>query len=261
MKSVGFVYHDVVANGHEDASGFAGRAPARYKLSWPQFEEHLEAIAAAGRAPTLIGDVQAHCEAPAPIFLTFDDGGASSVEVGERLADRGWRAYFFVISDRIGRPSFLDGEGIRALRDAGHAIGSHSRTHPERMSQCPWPELVDEWQRSSDRLGEILQEQIQVASVPGGFYSVEVAKAAAAAGIRVLFTSEPRIRSWSVDACLVLGRYSITRATPAATARRLAEGSVAPRMLQATSWSAKKVAKRLPGDPYSKLRNAILQRR
>jgi peptidoglycan/xylan/chitin deacetylase (PgdA/CDA1 family) len=260
MKVVAFVYHDVVASGEMDSSGFPGRAPARYKLSREQFQEHLEAIAVAGRSPSLLDDQPPEARPGPPVVLTFDDGGASAVEVGERLAQLGWPAYFFIVSNCIGRPAFLDVDGIRALRAAGHAIGSHSLSHPVRISDCDWDRQLDEWRGSAHRLSEILEEPVTVASVPGGFYSEQVARAAAAAGIETLFTSEPKMHSWTVDGCLVLGRYSITRTTSAATARRLAEASLVPRVRQATSWSLKKYAKRLPGDPYGKLRRAILER-
>ena len=260
MKVIAFVYHDVVANGEVDRSGFPGRAAARYKLTTNQFEQHLEAIRAAGRPPSLIPDKEVDGGSAPPVVLTFDDGGASAADVGERLTQLGWPAYFFVVSDYIGSPSFLDADGIRALCAAGHTIGSHSRSHPARISQCAWGRQLDEWRESTDRLSEILEKPVSAASVPGGFYSTQVAKAASAAGIKVLFTSEPKIRSWTVDGCLVLGRYSITRDTSAVTARRIAEGSAAPRLRQAASWSLKKVAKGLPGDPYSKVRGAILNR-
>jgi len=45
----------------------------------------------------------------------------------------------------------------------------------------------------------------------GGYFSAQVARAAAAAGLTALFTSEPEIRVREVDGCAVLGRFAIRR--------------------------------------------------
>jgi saccharopine dehydrogenase-like NADP-dependent oxidoreductase len=59
------------------------------------------------------------------------------------------------------------------------------------MSKLSWAELLREWKESCAKLSDILQEPVVTASVADGYYSRKVGKAAAAAGIQVLFTSEP----------------------------------------------------------------------
>jgi hypothetical protein len=259
MRAIGLLYHDVVEPGQEDASGFPGAAPARYKLELDCFERQLDAIAAAGCTATLPVD-----ELPAggarPLFLTFDDGGASALRAAALVAERGWRGHFFITTDRIGAPTFVSESGLRELLAAGHVIGSHSCSHPDRMSRCSWDELVDEWARSVARLAAILGEPVTCASVPGGHYSANVARAAAAAGIATLFTSEPTTRVSTVDGCRVLGRYSILKGTPATTAAALAAGRLGPRTRQLAWWTAKKVAKRSGGGAYERLRRSLLAR-
>ena len=199
-------------------------------------------------------------QAGRPLLLTFDDGGASAERIGERLARLGWPAHFFVPSDFVGRRAFLDAERIRALHELGHLVGSHSCSHPSWMSRCSWEQLLREWSASVDRLSEILDERVEVGSVPGGHYSAEVARAAAAAGIKVLFTSEPRMSTWEVDGCLVIGRYSIQRQTPASTAGRLARGRRVARLRQHVVWNTKKAAKAVGGDAYLRGRDSLLRR-
>jgi peptidoglycan/xylan/chitin deacetylase (PgdA/CDA1 family) len=258
LKALALIYHDIVESDH-DTSGFSGPSAARYKITWQQFDAHLQAIAEAGGKPQLI-EPSAMTGSGRVLALTFDDGGASALRAGQRLAEYGWPGYFFIISDCIDKPSFLDADGIRELRAMRHFIGTHSRTHPERISSFGDDELLREWTESKARLSELLGEHIAVGSVPGGYYSARVARAAAKAGIDVLFTSEPRLKPWTVDGCLVLGRYSIRRGTPAATPERLVSGKSGPLLRQATGWYVRKVAKSLPGDPYSKLRSVILRR-
>ena len=113
------------------------------------------------------------------------------------------------------RDAWLSDESqIQALHSNGHVIGSHSCSHPARMSRCSQEQLNYEWEESTRVLTRILGTPVTTASVPGGFYSRRVAAAAARSGIRQLFTSEPVASSHIVDGCVVLGRFSIQQGVP-----------------------------------------------
>ncbi|HYS21857.1 MAG TPA: hypothetical protein VEO73_12285, partial [Gemmatimonadales bacterium] len=45
MKVIAFMFHDVVARGAYDTSGFPGPGADHYKLDSGEFEEHCRAIA------------------------------------------------------------------------------------------------------------------------------------------------------------------------------------------------------------------------
>ncbi len=244
--ALALLYHDVVEPGLYDSSGFAGPGAARYKLTVNELRAHLSAIAAAtaGSSP--------------PIF-TIDDGGSSSCRIASELERYGWRGHFFVTTDRIGWPGFLDFDQIRNLRTRGHRIGSHSCSHPARMSLCRPDQLVAEWRDSSRRLGEILGEPVTSGSVPGGYYSREVALAAARAGLRLLLTSEPTLREWVVSGCRVAGRYTIYRGTSARAAAALVARDSRARAVQAAVWQAKKIVKYLGGSVYIRFRSSTLK--
>jgi peptidoglycan/xylan/chitin deacetylase (PgdA/CDA1 family) len=255
------LYHDVI-RGDPDTSGFPGAAAAHYKLDWATYVEHLDAVerATAG-PPDVVDDLLAGRVAGQSWSITFDDGGSSSLAAGEELARRGWRGHFFCVSDLVGRPGFIGAEEIAALRRMGHVIGSHSRTHPAQISALPWPELVQEWRASAERLGALLGEPVVSAAVPGGFYSPVVARAAAVAGVKALFTSEPVRRVRSVDGCLVVGRHAVRRPTRAATVAQAAAGRRGPWLRQRATWSVAKAAKAVGGESYAKARAALLARR
>ena len=125
---------------------------------------------------------------------------------------------------------------IRSLRTRGHRIGTHSYSHPARMSSCGPDQLVAEWRDSSRRLGEILGEPVTNGSVPGGYYSQEVAEANSIAGLRLLLTSKPTVSEWVVSDCVVAGRYTIYRGTSARTAAALVAPDSAARAIQAAAW-------------------------
>lgn len=246
MKKLSIMYHDVVENGQYAASGFPGEGADIYKLDRKEFARQLEAIRAAGGGEVL---------------LTFDDGGASAYDpVAGMLEHYGWRGYFFVTTDWIGRPGFLNAEQIRELDQRGHIIGSHSCSHPTRMAREPWERLMAEWKESTERLKAIVGHRVTVASVPGGYYSRRVAEAATEAGIETLFTSEPTAAVHTVNGCRVLGRYAIMQGMGPEWAAGFATGRITPRLCQALLWNAKRAAKALGGGVYLRVREAILRR-
>lgn len=261
-KCVAIMYHDVLEEGPERPSGFAGAGADLYKLSAKDFGEQLAAIrrVVGERGVRRVDDAECW-SGGAPLFLTFDDGGESAATVAAGALERyGWRGHFFVTTDYIGKPGFLSAGQIQELHRRGHAIGSHSCSHPARMSQCGWERLVREWSESVRVLTEILEGPVKAASVPGGYYSREVAEAAVPAGIRFLFTSEPTMRPHLVGECLVLGRYFIQRGMPASAAAGFAAGRAGVRWRQALLWKVKKAAKAAGGEYYLRARSALLAR-
>ncbi len=255
------IYHDVLADQGPDDSGFAGADALSYKLTETQLRRHLDLIgtALAGRAPGCVTDPTA-AQARDTLVLTFDDGGASApTRILSALLERGWRAHFFITTDFIGRKSFVSAEGLREIQSAGHVIGSHSASHPPRMSHLPPERMRREWHDSRARLEDLLARQVTAGSVPGGFYSRAVARAAAEAGIRVLFTSEPRRSVAMVEGIAVIGRFSVTRRTPDRDIVSLACGDQAAAVRQRLVWGAKKVAKRLGGELWLAARRKLFE--
>jgi peptidoglycan/xylan/chitin deacetylase (PgdA/CDA1 family) len=254
------LYHDVVERAQDDSSGFRGAGAARYKLTHDEFLQHTGAIAGVLRERPVTVPELGQQSVPQARLFTFDDGGISSEAIARVLEARGWRGHFFITTDYIGATGFLSKEQIRNLHQRGHVIGSHSCSHPPRMSWCAWEQLLDEWQRSCAVLADIVAEPVTIASVPGGFYSTAVARAAAQAGIKVLFNSEPTARSRTVADCLILGRYTVYRGMLPQAAAALAAGRLGPRWRQCLAWNVKKAAKVIGGRLYVSLRERLLKR-
>ncbi len=263
MRAITLLFHDVVPAGRWELSGFRGADADVYKLDCVEFRQHLMAIRPSLPCHPITGPELLACPSADPaVLLTFDDGGVSAaLYVADMLDEFGWKGHFLVTAGRIGTPGFLDCSQIQELRRRGHIIGSHSHTHPKRMARCSAAELDDEWRRSVLSLTEILGEPIQVASVPGGYYSRGVALAAARAGIKLLFNSEPVTRSQTVDCCLVLGRFTVKRGQ---SPQRSAAIVARDRQLQIQEylfWNAKKLAKVLLGRTWLRARVMLLERR
>jgi len=253
MRAIGLCLHDVL-DVEQVSPGDV------YALRLPGFKSHLRAIAE--QKPT-IRTIHTRCDwgTEVPVFITFDDGTAGAYAFGGALLEpHSWRGHFFVTTDWIGRAGYMDRNQIRDLHNRGHIIGSHSCSHPERMSRLTTSELIREWKDSCAILGDIVGLPVKVASVAGGYYSRKVAEAAASVGIQVLFTSEPISTTELVDGCLVLGRYTVQSFTPPAVTGAIAAGRRWPRWKQRALWDAKRILKAVGGESYVTLRRELLSR-
>jgi peptidoglycan/xylan/chitin deacetylase (PgdA/CDA1 family) len=215
-----FGYHDVTDD--PATSGFQRPAALPFKHTRRAFAEHLAHIGAGRLVPELVVDID--CTRPGRhLLLTFDDGGKSAVYVSDQLSRRGWKGHFFIVTSRIGTPTFLTASEIRYIHSCGHLVGSHSHTHPDIFRDETPDRMVEEWRVSCSILAEILSEPCAVASVPGGDISPAVLRSAPSAGLGYLFTSEPWLAPRRVDGCRVLGRFGPKVTTPPARVGELAQ--------------------------------------
>ena len=263
-RIIALEYHDVVRAGDFASSGFAGPGADSYKLTTATFDAHLAAIAGTGSSADVSADtlvartIGNDGTQRSRVLLTFDDGGRSAItEIAPRLEALGWRGHFFMTSGQIGAPGFLTASDLSELHARGHVVGSHSHSHPVRMSACSVEELRGEWSESLGRLSEILGTPVHTASVPGGYFSRVVAETAADAGLHVLFTSEPTSRPIRVGSCTVLGRYTLRRDDPGSRAAALVAPAHGARVRQWSIWNAKKVLKALGGESYLRARARV----
>lgn len=240
------MYHDVVPNGAEDSSGFPGRDAAWYKVTPELFDAHLSAIRKA-------------CPDAGGLSFTLDDGGVGALAAADILERHGSVGHFLITTNYIGTRGFVTDADLRHLAGRGHRIGSHSCSHPLRMGHCSSAQLMDEWTRSRSVLSDILGIDVRVASVPGGDFAPQVAKAAARAGFEQLFTSEPTMKRRQAFGLTLCGRYTVQRWMTADGAAALAADEWLARASQSMVWNAKKLGKRFGGERYLALRRLLLR--
>jgi peptidoglycan/xylan/chitin deacetylase (PgdA/CDA1 family) len=244
MKLNSLMYHAIEA----------ARTECRYSFSLAEFKSHLAALrAAVGGAPA----VPVGAADMSGFAVTFDDGHVGWLQAAEALDALQWKASFFVVTGLIGTKSSVNRSDIKRLAEMGHVIGSHSADHPRRLSGRDDAFILDQWRRSKAVLEDILGREVANASVPGGYYSARVARAAEAAGIRNLFTSEPVATSWNVGRCRVLGRFVLTNEMTRERIARIAVGARGEHARQYCWWNCKKAVKSVALAPYLSIRGRL----
>lgn len=165
---VNLTVHGIGPAGHELAPG-----EGRTWIGTGQFERLLDA--AVGRA-----DVR----------ITFDDGNASDVAIAlPRLLERGLVAEFFVLVGLLNSPGRLDTDGVRELRKAGMAVGSHGWAHRD-WRRLTATQADEEIAKASDVLGDLIGQPVTRVAIPYGSYDGRVLRRLRYARVTQAYTSD-----------------------------------------------------------------------
>ncbi len=260
MKNlINLLFHDIYKH-TPDESGFPGASADRYKLSEAHLLTQLRGIKSArSDSPVLVTQLPVEIPGKAiPFTISVDDGGISYHSVlADHLEENGWRGHCLITTKWIGHRGFLDKHHIQDLHARGHLIGTHTVNHPQWINHCSWEKLLYEWQRSKAILEDIIGESIIVGSVPGGYYSPRVASAAQEAGLEILFTSEPECHVRRVNACSVLGRYTLRHDSPDKFSASVVSTKPATLLREWATWNGKKVLKNSLGSRFETLSKLI----
>jgi peptidoglycan/xylan/chitin deacetylase (PgdA/CDA1 family) len=259
MKVISVMYHDIVEAGRWKSSGFETADADVYKLDRREFAKHLKILRELEIEPQTVFDVKDKNNEK-NLLITFDDGGESAyTHAADLLEEFGWRGHFFVATDFIGAPAFLNEKQIRELAARGHIVGSHSASHPLRMASCAPEQLLYEWRESAKKLSDITGAPVTTASVPGGYFSRAVAVAAARSGIEFLFNSEPRTGVYETENCRIFGRFAVRQSTSENEFRRIVKGDAVYKFRQYAAWNAKKLVRKIGGRVYERARKKFFE--
>jgi peptidoglycan/xylan/chitin deacetylase (PgdA/CDA1 family) len=126
------------------------------------------------------------------VRLSFDDGNASDLEIAlPALVERGMAADFFVVAGRLGTPGNLDGDGVRALRDAGMRVGTHGMDH-RSWRGLDHGQLAAELVEAREAIAEATGSAVDAAALPLGQYDRRVLAALRRLDYRVVYSSDAR---------------------------------------------------------------------
>lgn len=222
-------------------------------ITVPTLEMILDRIGGEWAAIDSVGDTTGQEERS--WLLTFDDGYASDYEiVFPRLQSRGQQACFFLITDRIGQPGYLNWGQVREMRRHGMVFGSHGMGHRDMTAMSP-EEARREFSASRACIEEKLGEAIRAFSFPFGFYNRKLVRMAREEGFEVCCTSDHGVCSASFD---LVPRNSINGSMDRARVARTMEASGWTRCVWRAEDLAKKMAKRCLGEAaYTRLRRSV----
>ena len=161
-------------------------------LSPGLFRRQLAELRAAGFASTTTLPAFAK-----HVWITFDDGDASTLSALEPLRECGMQAVQFLVADRIGGVNDWDATGeplmdevqIREWLSAGHAIGSHTLTHARLNTLAP-AAVREEIASSRAKLEDRFGVAVSLFAYPWGECDARLAAEVAAAGYTAAFTTE-----------------------------------------------------------------------
>lgn len=202
-------YHAVFATFEE----WAKQEPSRkwYALTAEQFEAQMEYLSRQGFTTSLLAEFLQGRSPQKSVVLTFDDGHESNFSIVLPILRKfRFRAEFFVIASRVGRPGYMNWEHLRAFVREGMSVQSHGLQH------VPLPELAIETLReeltsSKSCLEQNLGTSVQYLALPGGFADQRVYSEAIAAGYRAICNSEPGLASTGTTISRVPIMYSTSR--------------------------------------------------
>lgn len=140
--------------------------------------------------------------------VTFDDGHISNLEVAAPILEsHGIAARFFITVGWTGtRPGYMGWPDLRALLQAGQAIGAHGWSH-KLLTHCDDRELQVELGDARRALEDGLATAITTMSLPGGRCNRRVLKACEEAGYTQVFTSVPKAEPLPLG--MTVGRFNI----------------------------------------------------
>ena len=173
------------------------------------------------------------------VQLSFDDGNAGDVAIAmPELRERGLRAAFFPVADRIGVAGSVDRAGLRELARSGMTIGSHGMRH------LPWRGMgVEQLDEELVEARKIIAAEagipVSEAACPLGSYDRRVLSRLRRLGYRRVFTSD---RAHARTGGWLQPRYSIRNTDDGASVQALL--AEAPQLPERALASARVAVKR-----------------
>jgi peptidoglycan/xylan/chitin deacetylase (PgdA/CDA1 family) len=172
-------------------------------VSQKLFQQQLRELREAGYRTTLLDDFPTSAiPGSRCIVLTFDDGFEKVVEHAiEPLAQSGFRAIQFLVSDRLGvlndwemaqgevPERLMDAGQVQEWLAAGHDIGSHTRTHPY-LSRLSLTDAKEEITSSKKQLEDLFGRPVRHFCYPFGDYTPAVADIVRNAGYATACTTK-----------------------------------------------------------------------
>jgi peptidoglycan/xylan/chitin deacetylase (PgdA/CDA1 family) len=225
-----------------------------YDVLLENFKAQMDFLKTQKFTPVVFG----HLELPQqtkPVVITFDDGELNNFQYAlPVLKDFGWKAYFFIIVNRIGQQGYMGWDHLKQMLKAGMVIGSHGLSHAilTRLSDT---DMEEELRVSKNNLETNLGTTIDTISIPRGFCNDKIIKTAYRLGFKTVFisVSEGKMPAGCFSRTAVKSDWSLKRFGMAINGRTPA--------LECLGDLTKRMSKKILGeDGYNSVRDAVIKR-
>jgi peptidoglycan/xylan/chitin deacetylase (PgdA/CDA1 family) len=194
-----------------------------------------------------------HREKP-NICLTFDDGFSSDYNlVLPELKKISATATFFIVTDLLDTPGYLETWQVKSLSESGMQIGSHSKSHPNFLEITPMERLA-ELRESKLILENLIGKEVSTFSFPFGFCDAACKEAVFEAHYSICCTSEHGL---SASTNSIVPRNSINAHTSLNRIDKILRASLIQRVLWYFEDVIKENLKRSFPQFYKILRNLL----
>jgi len=185
-----------------------------YTIAEADFITNLQFLASEKYHPILVDDYYRSLKDPSVklpdkcVLITFDDGHESNLTVAVPILKRfNFKASFFITTDRIKDPGYMDHIQLRELKKSGMSVQSHAKTH-KYLSEMNAHELSNELVESKKILTDTLGVDVPFLSFPGGRYNDAVLEFAKKSNYLACFSSKPFYYK-ELDDLLLIGRCTM----------------------------------------------------
>lgn len=193
MRTVSILmYHALENSEYPTVSKEAGELC--YVLKEEKFREQMEYLHKEGFRAFLFNELLNIGEWPdKAVVITFDDGNESNFTLALPIIQKyGFKAEFFITTDWIGNPHYMNVQQLKVLHESGMGLGSHGLTH-KFLDDMNSSEIEKELHDSMNVLTGITEAKVVSFSAPGGRIRRKVTDIAKNIGYQVVCTSHPGV--------------------------------------------------------------------
>lgn len=145
------------------------------------------------------------------VVLTFDDGYDDNYIYAKPILEKyGFKATFFIISNKIGNTEYMNEDQIKELAK-NHEIGSHSYSHPSMVRLSDYY-LEREMKTSKEDLQALIGKTITSFCYPAGKYDDKAVEKLKEYGYKIAVTTDASTGSVDISNLFLVPRYRIAPA-------------------------------------------------
>lgn len=180
-------------------------------VSPSSFSNQLDKIKDLGYTAITFEDIANENIPTKPIILTFDDGYHNFIDYAlPELKKREMKAVLYVISNYLGKESYVSKEEIKILSRNNIEIGAHTKSHPDLTKISPENAAL-EIGESKEIIEQTIGKNIISFCYPAGKFNPDIESAVEKAGFKYGVTTKNGIATTNEP--FSLSRYRINKDT------------------------------------------------